>query len=383
MAPLLSTRLEGLRAKMRARLFVAGALRLGAEAGAFLVLQFCADRMLDLPVAARRSVLLAAALLFAWRFIVLIGRPLGRRIVAMDMALAVERRHPELDGALASMVEFERATEFPADVSPSLLEQWRGEVEAKSVALDFSAIFDARLLKRLLLADLGLALVVGGFVATHAAEARIFLARLFGAEMDWPRRTHLLLDDVAGDSPHFRVERDGSGRATSVLIARGASLPVDVAARGTVPDEVLLVIRESGRDGKEEVRLSPKEGAAGEFVYRFKNVVRAMELNAEGGDDPGNGAPLLVRVAPAPAVEKLVATVTPPAYTRRSPTREERQEFAVPAGTRLDLDVRTLGDVTEGTLTMHSDPGTAKPLERDATDPTLWRASLVAEDTGT
>jgi hypothetical protein len=382
MAPMLTSRLEGLRAKLRGRLLVVGVLRLSAEVGAFLVLQYCADRMLDLPVGARRSLLLAVSALLAWRLIVLIGRPLARKIVAMDMALAVERRHPELDGALASMVEFERTTEFPADVSPALLEQWRGEVEAKSVALDFSAIFDARLLKRLLLADLGLALLVGGFVATHAAEARIFLARLFGAELDWPRRTHLLLDVVAGDSPHFRVERDGDGRATSVLIARGASLPVDVTARGAVPDEVLLVIRESGRDGKEEVRLAPKEGAAGEFIYRFKNVVRAMELNAEGGDDPGNGAPLMVRVAPAPAVEKLVATVTPPAYTRRSPTREERQEFAVPAGTRLDLDVRTLGEVSEGTLTLHNDPGTARPLEHDASDKVLWHASLVATETG-
>lgn len=383
MAPVLTTRLEGLRAQLRGRLFVAGALRLSAELGAFLVLQFCADRLLDLPVAARRSVLLVATLFFAWRVIVLVGRPLARRIAAMDMALAVERRHPELDGALASMVEFERTAEFPADVSPALLEQWRGDVEAKSVGLDFSAIFDARLLKRLALADLGLALVIGGFVATHASEAGIFLARLFGKEIDWPRRTHLLLDVVAGDSPHFRVERGEDGRATSVLIARGASLPIDVAAKGAVPDEVLLVIRESGRDGKEEVRLAPKEGAPGQFTYRFKNVVRAMQLNAEGGDDPGNGTPLMVNVAPAPAVEKLVATVTPPAYTKRAATREERQEFAVPAGTRLDLDVRTVGEVSEGTLTLHNDPGTSRPLEHDATEKSLWHASLVATETGT
>jgi hypothetical protein len=301
----------------------------------------------------------------------------------MDMALAVEHRHPALDGALASMVEFERGAAVPADVSPTLLEQWRKEVELRGAALDFSAIFDARLLKRLLLADLGLALLIGGFTATHLNEARIFLARLFGADADWPRRTHLLLDVVAGDSPHFRVERDANGRATSVLIARGASLPVSVTARGVVPDEVLLVVKETGRDGKEEVRMAPKEGAAGEFVYRFRNAVRAMELNAEGGDDPGNGTPLMIQVAPAPGVEKLVATVTPPAYTKRAPTREERQEFAVPAGTRLDLDVKTIGEVSEGTLTLHNDPGTVKPLVQDGQDKTLWHASLVALETGT
>jgi hypothetical protein len=381
----LTRRLESLRAGLRARWLSAGVLRLLAETAGFLVLQFCVDRLLDLPVEARRVVLVVVAALFTWRLFVLVIRPLRKRVETMDMALAVERRHKVLDGGLASLVEFDaRGEALPPDVSPTLLEMWRRQIEERGAQLPFDAIFDPRPTRRLLALDTLALVVIGGFALLRGGEAGIFLRRFTGSDVDWPRRTHLTLD-VAGaaESAHFRVERDSDGRATRVLVARGGALPIVVRAEGVVPDEVLLVIREQGRVGSEEARMSPREGTVGEFGYRFRSTVRAMELNAEGGDDPGQGRPLVVEVLPPPAVEKLVATITPPAYTRRAPSREERQEFAVPAGTRLDLEVKTLGDVTEGTLTMHADPGTAKPLERDATDPTLWRASLVAEDTGT
>src|SRR5262245_9441038 len=131
MAAPLTTKLTALRTRLRGRLFMAGALRLAAEVAGFLVVQFVADRLLDLPLAVRRSVLLVALGLLAWRLIVLIGRPMARRIGTMDMALAVEKRHRSLDGALASMVEFERAGALPADVSPDLLAAWRRDVEAR------------------------------------------------------------------------------------------------------------------------------------------------------------------------------------------------------------------------------------------------------------
>jgi hypothetical protein len=39
--------------------------------------------------------------------------------------------------------------------------------------------------------------------------------------------------------------------------------------------------------------------------------------------------------------------------------------------------------VSEGTLTLHNDPGTTRPLTQDTSDPATWHASLVATETGT
>jgi hypothetical protein len=385
MASPLTTRLVDLRAGLRARWLAAGVLRVLAELLGFLALQFCLDRFLFLPASARRVVVVVAGGLLLWRLFLLVVKPMRHRVGTMDVALAVERRHRELDGGLASVVEFDaRGADLPPDVSPTLLEMWRRDVEARGSQIAFSDVFDPRLLRRLAAVN-GVALALAAaFVVLRPEESGIFAQRLLGSDVDWPRRTHLELDvDAAAASAHLRVERDAAGKATRVVVARGASLPIVVRAKGAVPEEVLLVVREKGRAGSEEVRMAVREGSKSEFGYRFGHAVRAMELNAEGGDDPGRESPLAVEVLPSPGVEKLVAAITPPAYTRRPPTREERQDFAVPAGTRLDLEITTTGDVTEGTLTLHSDPGTARPLERDAQDPKKWRASLVAEDSGT
>ncbi len=380
----ITDRLESLRAALRRRWLVAGALRLLAECAGFLVLQFAVDRFLWLPVGARQFVLVIAALSFAVRFWMLIARPLRKRVVARDMALAVERRHPELHGALASMVEVEAAAAPAADVSPELLEQWRTATSSRAATVAFDAIFEPRLLRRLGGLAAVATLLVAGFALLRREEAWIFLERFVGADRDWPRRTHLELDvAAASESTHFRVERDANGVARRVLVARGGSLPIVVRARGSVPDEVLLIVREGGRAGSEEIRMAPREGGAGEFGYRFRNTTRPMELSAAGGDDPGHSIALVVEVVPPPTVERLVATITPPAYTQRPSRREERQDFAVPAGTLLELEVATAGDVSEAELTLHSDPGTARPLVADAKTPGLWRGSVLAEESGT
>jgi len=380
----LTRRLETLRAGLRTRWLAAGGLRLAVEVAGFLMLQFTVDRLLWLPVGARRFVALVAAVLCAWRLYRLVVRPLHKAVSVRDVALTVERRHPGLQGGLASMIEVEAAGGLPADSSPQLLEEWRTAVAARAASLDFGLIFAPRLLRRLSVAAVAAVALVAGFAALRPLEARIFLSRLVGADVAWPRRTRLELDvAAAGSSLHFRVERDDEGVARRVVVARGGSLPIVVRARGAVPDEVLLQVREAGRVGAEEVRMAPRDGTEDEFIHRFGNATRPLQLTAVGGDDPGQGPPLEVEVVPPPALDRLVATTTPPAYTGRRPVREERQEFAVPVGTTIDLELATSGDVVEASLTLHSDPGTSRPLVADARTPGLWRGSVTAEESGT
>src|SRR6188508_2816574 len=151
----LTSRLDGLRARLRGLWLAAGLFRLCAEVAGFLVLQFAVDRLLFLPVGVRRVVLVITLLALCWRFYLLVLRPLSRKVLSMDMAHAVERRHArDLDGGLSSIVEFEtREGALPPDVSPQLLELFRRQVEEKSLKLDFGAVFDFTLLKRLALVD--------------------------------------------------------------------------------------------------------------------------------------------------------------------------------------------------------------------------------------
>lgn len=377
-------RLRGLRARLRRLYLTAGVLRLLVETMLVLVIAYLQDRFLDLPGSVRVIFLLAVVGAFLWRFQKLVLYPLRKRIGVEDLALAVERRHRELDGGLASAVELIGMREKPpADVSPELLDLWLAQMESRGASVRFDDVFEFRYLK--VLAGLVGALVLGltAFCWMESEQTAVFLRRLVGMEVSWPRRTHLAVV-IPDDKAHYRVERDASGHPARVIVARGASLPLVAMVTGTVPEEVFLLVRESERAARsEEVRMLPREGEKGVFSYRFRNVVRGLELRPRAGDDPGSGREVVVEVAAPPTVEKLIASITPPAYTGLPAVREERQDFHVPVGTRLDLEVSTSGALAEGSITFHGDPASAQPLVRHPENPTQFLFSFVVEESGT
>ena len=376
-------RLRGLRTKLRSIYLVAGILRLAAEAMLYLALAFTLDRFLLLPSSVRLVLLVLAGGLLVLRVQRLIVYPLRRPIRIDDMALAVERNHPDLSGQLASAVEFvHRKDALPRDVSPELLERWLGEIEALGAKIPFEDIFQLRRVRQLAGIATALLLLVVGFAFLQPTQSRVFVQRLFGSEIEWPRRTHLSVS-IPERSAHYRVLEDENGHPARIQIAKGASLPVLVHAVGVIPDDVILDVRDTHRIGRaEEVRMLPREGQAGVFAYRFRNDLRDMTLKPSGGDDPGTTLEMKIEVSPPPAVERLVATVTPPAYTGLPSVREERQDFQVPIGTQLDLEIYTTVELEAGSLTFHGDPATAEPLQRHPENPTQFLFSFVVEESG-
>jgi len=373
------------RARLRGLYLKTGLLRTAAEVLLGLLLLFALDRTLDLPVAARLVLLFA---FLGWVFLVRLRRsilyPMHRKVELDDVARAVERRFPEFDGALVSAVELERvADDPPQDVSRSLLEQWLGEIDEKARGCDFESIFKKRILRRLYAVNGALVVATLLLVGTRGDEVAIFLSRLTGARIDWPRATHLSLL-IPSDNAHCRVDRDEDGVPIRVVVVRGGSLSVNVEVGGVVPDEVVLVVADQEGPGREEeLPMIAREDNRRSFHYRFRNVLRRMTLRPSGGDDSGRGREVEVDLSPPPGVERILATVTPPAYTRLPQKVEERSDFPVPLGTALDLAIETFGETEEVSLTFHNDPGTARTLERDPEEGTRFHARVVVEESST
>ena len=153
---------------------------------------------------------------------------------------------------------------------------------------------------------------------------------------------------------------------------------------GSVPSEVFLLIEQEGRFQRdEEVRMMPREGEKGVFTFRFRNVQRGMKIHPRGGDDPGTALTTEILVSAPPSVDRLIATMTPPRYTGLPTVREERQEFRVPTGTLVDLEIETSGAVTEGRVTQNNDPNTELVLQADPENPSTLLHSFVVEESGT
>ena len=102
---------------------------------------------------------------------------------------------------------------------------WLQQAEKIGDQVSFAQIFQYRRLKQLGAGALVLVLICGAFAVRQQTETGVFLQRLMGMDVEWPRRTHLALN-IPGESPHYRVERDASGKLKQVLVAKSASLPV-------------------------------------------------------------------------------------------------------------------------------------------------------------
>ena len=379
----LQQRLARLRLRLRTWFLTAGVCRLGCEILVFGIVAYALDRWLDFPPAVRQVLFVLVAVALIWRVGRLLWYPMRRRFRLEDMALAVERRHRELSGELASSVELARVVENPpADVSPALLRQWLEQVDRRVSGMRVEDVFDRRPTLRIGAVMLVLGVGVGAFAASEPGETRVFLQRLIGGDVAWPRRTHLSID-VPGSSKHYRVTRDERGHPARVVVVRGASMPFEVSVEGSVPDDVFLVVEEDGAFSRsEEVRMLREEDTD-RFVYRFRNLSRPFHLHPEGGDDSGRDRVVAVDVLPPPTVEKIVASLNPPPYTGINPSKEERQDFRAPVGTKIDLEIFTSGNAVRGTATFDNDPQSEVVLTAEPEGGTHFYHTFTVEKSGT
>ncbi len=352
--------LEGLERSLKARLLFLGLFRAGAAFLALAILLFLVDRAFTPPLGARWTLLAASAALLAWVTWKYLVRPLQVPLGPTDMALALERRFPELAQQLVSAVQLGGADPSEA-LSPALVQALLEKAADRFQEIPRKDIFrSAPLVRSGAAAGFLASLALFGLLAIPAHVA-VFAARMLGRDLSYPRATHLHLV-LPSSGPTRKVE------GNRVVLARGADLPAAVRVEGVVPDMVWLVTS----DGTEHV-MAPKEARL--FRFTFRSVTKSFSFHARGGDDPEGDRTALVEVVDAPAVASIHAEVTPPAYTgmekivqeggpveglagstvllRIAPTRPvARAEIAFDSGVRVPLEVLEDGKVLVGTFSL-------------------------------
>ena len=328
--PHLARLLASLRARLD-RLLLAHALGAVLLAlSAWLVFAFVADWLLAVPRAVRwlhLGVLAGLPLAVLWWTFV---RPWRRRLDESELALLVERRHPELKELLVSAVDLQRG-EAPEDCDPQLLARVLASADAAAARLDLAGVLAPSRPRRL--AGAGLVAALGLlFVARSSPElAGIFVDRLLGGTAAWPQRTHLELsipvaaEEAGGGS---RISVQAGPERIDVTVARGTDVPVLVRAVGRVPDTVTLHL--GPREGRPREELELASSGDGQFRTLLRSCQEDLEFHATGGDDDDGLPRVVLRVLDPPDVRGLAVRVTPPAYT------------GLAAGVRFDRDVEVL-----------------------------------------
>lgn len=284
------------------------------------------DWLIEPPPWARAAAMIATLGLCAW----LVGTRLVARLLVPlpddSLALAVERRHPELGDSLSTAVDL-ASDRAAADVDHELVARTTAEAVARLDRIRPGSVFRLRRLATLAAAAAVAIGATAGAAAVRPALAAVWARRmLLLADEPWPRRVTLAVDGFP------------EGVRT---VARGSDVEVVVHARaeGSLPEVVELRVR--GPGGWRTERMGTRGGATDDgqvFAHVIESINDDATVEIRGGDARLRGLKLIV--ADPPAIADLAITATLPDYlgagTRVLPASRIVQ---VPRGSRIDVEV--------------------------------------------
>lgn len=283
--------------------------------------------------AALLAVILGGVVWILWRRII---SPLRVRVGLAETASLIERRFPELSSVLLSAVRFSMGDVGSAQTSsPTLAASVVSAAGPRVRNLDFNTVLDPRRSRRAGYAAGGALLATLIAALAMPGVTRLWFARnVLLQDVEWPRRTHLVVD-----LPHGEL-----------VGARGDDLTVQASAEGVQPREVEIVFTTaSGERGRETMVTVGSEGAY-RYRYTFKNAQEDFVFHLEGGD--GETRDFSARLLERPRVEWSQLGIVPPAYTRLEAftLRDGERAAQVLPGSEVTFTIATNKPVSQATL---------------------------------
>lgn len=345
--------LQTLRAKSRGYAILSGLLILAIATMVVYWLTTGLDsawfavQKLELPTSFRVAVsglLMIAGIWLAFRYLI---RPGFRRLSDTDMALLVERRFPQFQDRLITVVESKKHYPEAGPQVESMLSRTASQAQALLKSVSLQEIFDTRsLVKQAWIAGLlAVSLLIHAFVSPGA------LSRWWNAFIECKDVYHIRTTDlqftVLAEPGDRRISFSDSARQPLYRHARGSDLQLlievpqqtqEKSKPWVVPDRVRIdVLRQDGTSSRSYVSKSTDN------TYRFILTRLQEDISIEVlGGDYRTPVPLQIRTVSPPALDLLAATCLYPEYTgwnqERGPNVEIlSSELSLPIGTHFQL----------------------------------------------
>lgn len=295
---------------------------------------------------------MAAAALFSWWLF-------RRRESALEVARRLEKEDPRLNGLALTAAELLQKPE------PTFLDR-----RVISQLTDHSATQDWH---RLIIGRSGLLWGARSLVAVTV----LLIACLFISSREVWRHDHrpwvaaIELEKPVSTAPEFSVTVSPG----DVEVEKGSRLVVEAAFSQDVPSEAGLVVTEL--DGKERERIPMRLTVDGQI---FGGLMTKVESDARYHVEFGKGRSKqhTITTFVYPALERMDAKITPPAYAKLPP-REVKNTMKVSAleGSTIDFTLKVNKPVKDAEL--FGEDKTILPLKASPKDPMLLTASMKAE----
>lgn len=267
------------------------------------------DWLMPLPSAVRLALLVIGASVIGYLLSKYLVQPLRKSLTLRDVALNVERNHPNLEDRLVSAIEFggrESADPIEAHMLQRLLEDTTERVKG----INFKSTIDhSRTRKHVGIAAL---VIVGCFVLSllFPTEIRTSLLRVL---VPWEKTDPILTTRLAVEPGNARI-------------LRGKSLPIHVTVTGKSTEKVVLTY---GSIGEQNVSLSRTKTTEQQinmlqnpndkrgFAYEIFNIDADMVYYVVANEVTSER--YTVEVFEMPKVTEISVAYTYPGYTGLKP----------------------------------------------------------------
>lgn len=318
-------KLSSARVRLRTVDLALGLARAILAASVALIVLFMLDTTLEPPLGVLRAFALFVGLLTAAAVTVFLSKPIRRPLTDDDVALLVEREHPQLRDALVTTVQLARQLDAPdLYTSRDLIRSTIDRTARQAQDLDFGRVVRTGPLVPLwvmIVAFIGLgALLMQN--PTVAEYAGAFYRRV-------------VLGDVTAAYPKLvklRVLLEGM----DVAVAKGDDLTVDIRVEeGAHLLEKLVVktVFDGGEGALEEREVRSADG----LVYRktYQNITDGFTFWVEDEAHDVVTPQYRVRVVQRPRVEGYEFFLRYPEYTGKPAEAVTQPDLQVPVGTEV------------------------------------------------
>ena len=304
------------------------------------------DWLMPLPSLIRIALLTIGVGVTGYLLYKYLVRPLRASLTLRDVALNVERNHPDLEDRLVSAIEFgdrESADPIEAHMLQRLLE----DTTQRTEGIDFKATIDhSRTRKHVGIAAL---VFVGCCVLSlvFPKEIQTSLLRVF---TPWEKTDPIL-------TTHLTVE-PGNAR-----ILRGKSLPIHVTVTGKSTEKVVLTYHETRASDaataetettEQQINMLRNPSDKRGFAYEIFNIDADMEYYIVANEIASER--YTVEVFDMPRVAEISVAYTYPAYTRLKPVVQTGTgDIQAVVGTRAALKIVTNKAIQTAKFTLKAD----------------------------
>lgn len=276
--------------------------------------------------------------------------PLGVSLSDLQLALRVERMHPELQESFSTMVAFAGRSETdPRLGSVALRHAIAQQAEQLSRDVDFSEIVSRKPVQQGASWGIAAGVLAAILVSLDPLSASIAVRRLAlpftGPE--WPKKTRL------------------ANIQFPETMAKGDPFQATVDVEGVVPERIEVEYRFADGEQPAPSLLSPSVDSSARFVASLDAATQSFEFKITGGDAESDWFP--VKVVPAPDVSSLSLQLMPPAYTRRTEEALPLGKGHVDAvvGTKVQLEVVSNKPLQRAELVWESGEKTPATIAED------------------